>query len=138
MQIYHYVDRYDWRKDQRQNSEGELHCGWLDSNWCPLCCNLSLMAHAREVLINQECNCIICYSTLLDELDLCSVSFSEYISPTYSLYKLDGHSHENASHVGSTQVPFLMCTLEIPQKIPAQVLALNLLLSLLLSLSLKL
>ena len=39
--------------------------------------------------------------------------------------------------VGSTQVPFLMCTLEIPQKIASQVLALNLLLSLLLSLSLK-
>ena len=36
------------------------------------------------------------------------------------------------------QVPFLMCTLEIPQKFAAQVLALNLLLSLLLSLFLKL
>ena len=32
-------------------------------------------------------------------------------------------------HVGSTQVPFLMCTLEIPQNIAAQVLALNVLLS---------
>ena len=40
--------------------------------------------------------------------------------------------------VGSTQVPFLMCTLEIPQKFAAQVLALNLLLFLLLSLFLKL
>ena len=40
--------------------------------------------------------------------------------------------------VGSTQVPFLMCTLEIPQKIAAQVLAFNLLLSLLLSFFLKL
>ena len=36
------------------------------------------------------------------------------------------------------QVPFLMCTLEIPQKFAAQVLALNLLLFLLLSLFLKL
>ena len=36
------------------------------------------------------------------------------------------------------QVPFLMCTLEIPQKFAAQVPALNLLLSLLLSLFLKL
>ena len=41
-------------------------------------------------------------------------------------------------NVGSSQVPFLMRTLEIPQKIAAQVLALNLLLSLLLSFSLKL
>ena len=40
--------------------------------------------------------------------------------------------------VGSTQVPLLMCTLEIPQKIAAQVLALNLLLfALLLSFSLN-
>ena len=39
--------------------------------------------------------------------------------------------------VGNTQVPFLMCTLEIPQKTAAQVLALNLLLSLLLSFSLN-
>ena len=39
--------------------------------------------------------------------------------------------------VGSTQVPFLMCTLEIPPKIAAQVLALNLLLSLRLSFSLN-
>ena len=40
--------------------------------------------------------------------------------------------------VGSSKVPFLMCTLEIPQKIAAQVLALNFLLSLLLSFFLKL
>ena len=42
------------------------------------------------------------------------------------------------TYAGSTQVPFLMCSLEIPQKIAAQVLALNLLLSLLLSFFLKL
>ena len=40
--------------------------------------------------------------------------------------------------VGSSKVPFLMCTLEIPQKNTAQVHALNLLLSLLLSFSLNL
>ena len=40
--------------------------------------------------------------------------------------------------VGSTQIPFLMCTLEIPQKFAAQVLTLNLLLFLLLSFLLKL
>ena len=34
-------------------------------------------------------------------------------------------SHMHPLSVGSTQVPFLMCTLEIPQKIAAQVLALN-------------
>ena len=32
---------------------------------------------------------------------------------------------QSSLYVGSTQVPFLMCTLEIPQKIAAQVLALN-------------
>ena len=42
-------------------------------------------------------------------------------------------------YVGSTQVPFQMCTLEIPQKIAAQVLALNFCyFALLLSFSLKL
>ena len=52
--------------------------------------------------------------------------------------------HLNSYHpsqviIGSTQVPFQMCTLEIPQKLfAAQVLALNLLLFLLLSFLLKL
>ena len=41
------------------------------------------------------------------------------------------------NYVVCSQVPFLMCTLEIPQNIAAQVLALNLLLFLLLSPSLK-
>ena len=50
----------------------------------------------------------------------------------------DEEEDEYALFAGSTQVPFLMCTLEIPQKIAAQVLALNLLLSLLLSFFLKL
>ena len=42
------------------------------------------------------------------------------------------------NHVGNTQFPFLMCTLEKPKKIAAQVLPLDVLLSLLLSLFLKL
>ena len=35
------------------------------------------------------------------------------------------HKQCSRTHVGSTQVPFLMCTLEIPPKIAAQVLALT-------------
>ena len=43
----------------------------------------------------------------------------------------------NNQSLGSTQVPFLMSTLEIPQKIAAHILALNLLLFLFLSFSLN-
>ena len=42
--------------------------------------------------------------------------------------------HVTTTTVGSTQVPFLMCTLEIPQKLAAQDLALNFCYHLLLSL----
>ena len=66
------------------------------------------------------------------------------ITPSYQVKILTGHtlymvmSMKSFLIVGSTQVHFLMCTLEIPQKIAAQVLALNFLLfALLLSFSLN-
>ena len=65
------------------------------------------------------------------------------IDPRGKIRFIIGYSTQHAGdvyrllNVGSTQVPFLLCTLEIPQKFAAKVLALNLLLSLLLSLFLK-
>ena len=87
------------------------------------------------------CHCHSCNPTLIVTIN--ALSKSDGIQ-NLKITDLCGHllfdSMDPAllAHVGSTQVPFLMCTLEIPQKIAAQVLALNLLLSLLLSFSLKL
>ena len=65
---------------------------------------------------------------------LFKLSLDKYLTSVISSIFLSGNLF-----VGSSQVPFLMCTLEIPQKLYAvQVLALNFLLSLLLSLFLKL
>ena len=84
-QIHHYVGGYCWGKDKRQNSEGNcIAYGWTQTD-----VHYVAIYHPWPILEKdgsiKNLTGLLAIQPILDELDLSSISFLQFISATYSL-----------------------------------------------------
>ena len=97
-QIYQYVGRYCWREDQRQNSKGNcIADGWTqtDVHYVAIYHHWPILEKDRSI---KNLTSLLAIQPLLDESDLSSVSFSEFIAATYSLYMSHKKISDTMSH----------------------------------------
>ena len=97
-QIHHYVGGYCWGKIKDKIQKGNC----IADGWTQTGVYYVAIYHPWPILEKdgsiKTLTALLAIQPLLDELDLSSISFLEFVSATYSLYKSDEQNIETDHH----------------------------------------